>query len=103
MKLISMKNKPKKNTLRGMKEATEVAMDQPAYPWGLEVSLNKDSIDKLGIDVENISAGDDVFFFAKAKVSRVSFNENIDSMTGKKQADGDVSLQIEKMHWGKPD
>lgn len=102
MKLVSMKIKPEK-TLRKTTEAKEVAMDQPEYPWGLEVSLNEDSIKKLGIDVENVNAGDDVFFFAKAKVTRISLNENVDSITGKKNSNGDISIQIEKMHWGKPD
>ena len=102
MKLISMKKTPKK-TLRGALNTAEAPMevDQP-YPWGLEISLNEDSIKKLKLDVENISAGDEVFFAAKAKVTRISLNENVDERTGKTNKNGDIGLQIQKMGWGKP-
>jgi hypothetical protein len=102
MKLISMKNKPKK-TLRGaLKETAEPTMDEPSYPWGLELSLNEDSIKKLNLDIENVSAGDEVYFAAMAKVTRIALNENVDERTGKTNKNGDVGLQIQKMGWGKP-
>lgn len=102
MKLISMKNKPKK-TLRGaLKETAEPTMDEPSYPWGLELSLNEDSIKKLNLDIENVSAGDKVYFAAMAKVTRIALNENVDERTGKTNKNGDVGLQIQKMGWGKP-
>lgn len=101
MKLISMKNKPK-TTLR---KAKEVAMAEPYeldYPWGLEVSLDSGSIKKLGIDAENLNAGDTVYFTAKAKISRVSQSQNIDE-TGKTKKDNDLGMQITDMSWGKSD
>lgn len=103
MKLISMKNKPKK-TLRGaLKETADVpTMDEPAYPWGLEVSLSEDSIKKLDLDIANLSAGDEVYFAAMAVVTRLSLSENMDERTGKRHKNGDVGLQIQKMGWGKP-
>lgn len=104
MKLVDMKKPKPKNTLRKSTKAMEVvpSYDEPAYPWGLEVSLDQDSIKKLDIDVENINAGDEVYFLAKAQITRVSMNANIDSQTGKKNENGDIGLQIQKMHWGKP-
>jgi len=103
MKLISMKNKPKK-TLRKTKSVLAAVPEEnePVYPWGLEVSLEDKSIEKLKIDVENISAGDEVYFLAKAQVTRVSFHENIDYKSGKKSGNNDLGLQITEMAWGKP-
>lgn len=102
MKLISMKNKPKK-TLRGAmvaKEAPEI--EEPAYPWGLEVSLNDESIDKLGIDLENTKADDIVYFVAQARVTRTSSSESTE-YGGKVRKNRDIGLQIQKMAWGKPE
>lgn len=72
------------------------------YPWGLEISLNEDSIKKLKLDVENMSAGDKVYFAAEAKVTRLALNESLNHETGKAQSNGDIGLQIQKMGWGKP-
>ena len=103
MKLVDMKKKKSKNTLRETKNTAAVPMeDEPAYPWGLELSLDQTSIKKLGIDVENISVGDKVHFFAEAQIQRVSINEHLDSFTKKKEGNADVSIQVQKMFWGKP-
>lgn len=103
MKLISMKNKPKKTLRNQLKTEAALPMEsEPIYPWGLELSLNADSIKKLNLDIENISAGDMVYFAAEAKVTRISLSENLDTMTGKKDGNSDIGLQIQKMGWGKP-
>lgn len=102
MKLISMKTKPAK-TLRGASKVAEMSEpDQPRYPWGLEVSLNNESINKLGIDLENTQAEDTVYFVAQAKVTRVSSSENTE-YDGKVRKNREIGLQIQKMAWGKPD
>ncbi len=103
MKLTSMKNTPKKTLRSTMNSAVEAPMeDEQPYPWGLEVSLNEDSIKKLKLDVANMSAGDDVYFAAKAKITRISLNDSIHHRTGKPEKNGDIGLQIQQMGWGKP-
>jgi len=101
MKLTSMKKKIK-TTLRGALKTDMPEETEQPYPWGLEISLDQDSIKKLNLDIENMSAGDDVFFVAKAKVTRISINENVDSATGKTDKNGDIGLQIQQMGWGRP-
>ena len=104
MNLVSMKNKPKKTLRKANKAITAYGgpPDEPSYPWGLEVELNNDSIKKLKLDMENLSAGDEVYFLAKAKINRLSVNENINMGTGKTEDNSSVSMQITNMAWGKP-
>ena len=84
MKLISMKNK-KKKTLRGAKSTKVMeaapSYDEPKYPWGLELNFEDETLKRLPIDIENIKAGDEVYFSVKAKVNRLSLNERIDEIT----------------------
>jgi len=97
MKLISMK-KPKlsKRKLRENMMPETAAMDQPSYPWGLEINLENDSVEKLGIDIENTKAGDEIMIMAKAKVTNVSQRENIER-SGNKKINKSIGLQITDM------
>jgi len=54
------------------KQETEpTSQDAPRYPWGLEISLNNESIGKLGLaTLPTVDA--EVTIIAKATVSRVS-------------------------------
>lgn len=66
------------------------------YPYGLTLRLEEDSLEKLGIDDENLpSAGDELTFTVRARVTDVSSRE---------RADGDdtccVELQVTKMKKG---
>jgi hypothetical protein len=66
------------------------------YPYGLTLRLEEDSLEKLGIDDDNLpSAGDELTFTIKARVTDVSSRE---------RADGDdtccVELQVTKMKKG---
>lgn len=97
MKLINLKQAPKKK-LR--ETAVSDQMDQPKYPWGLEVNLENESIKKLNIDIENTQAGDQVYFVARADVTTVSRRQNM--REGKGKTNDSMSLQITDMYFGKP-
>jgi hypothetical protein len=74
MKLTNMMLPKKKNK----SETAEVApMDydsKPRYPYGLEIRLEKEALDKLGINVDNMSIGSKCNIEAKAKVVNLSKN-----------------------------
>lgn len=74
-KLVSMKIDRKAQT--EAKAALMDAPDPPAYPYGLEVRLDDDSLEKLGVDADDYSAGDELMIIAKVKVSSVSSRDNI--------------------------
>ena len=50
----------------------------PKYPWGLEIHLEQEELDKLGGSLENKSAGDVCTFTAKALVTRTSARDELD-------------------------
>lgn len=50
----------------------------PKYPWGLELRLEKGSLDKLGLSVVNFKGGQEVSFTATAKVTSINMSENED-------------------------
>lgn len=78
------------------KEATTaVAPEAPAYPYGLEISLDKDALEKLGVD-ELPEVGSVVGISGKAKVVSVHAS---DSLYGK---DKRISLQITDLELGAP-
>ena len=83
MKLISLKRKPKRSLRRKLSEAPIMGADESEYPWGLELNLENESIEKIGIDVENTNVGDDVYFTARAKINSVSESESVHSGKGK--------------------
>ena len=64
--------------------------DMPKYPWGLCISLDNESLDKLGADAD-CEVGDLVHIMAMAKVTSVSQNETTEG-TNKR-----VELQIVQM------
>lgn len=47
----------------------------PDYPWGLAISLDQDSLDKLGLD-DDVGIGDMIHLHAMAKVTSVSKTDN---------------------------
>ena len=65
----------------------------PLYPWGLCIRLEKDSLEKLGLDGEMPSVGDMIHLCAMAKVTSVSENEMEDG-NGGKTPNRCVELQI---------
>lgn len=71
--------------------------DGPKYPWGLCITLNDDSLKKLGVD-ELPSVDTEVTIVAKAQVSRIS-----DSQTQGGESNRSMDLQITDMQVGLKD
>jgi len=66
----------------------------PEYPWGLSISLENESLAKLGLDGELPTVGDILEFFAAAKVTSASMREEIDPSTGQAKQCCRIELQI---------
>lgn len=88
-KLISMKR-----TKAEQKESTEAgpAMDMPAYPWGLTVRLDNDSLEKLEEDAGDYKAGDELLLVARVTVAETSTRQTL--VGGKSQS---LELQITEL------
>lgn len=65
----------------------------PVYPWGLCLSLDEDSLAKVGVGDEMPSVGEMIHLCAMAKVTSVSENEMEDGNGGKKTCRR-IELQI---------
>ena len=89
-----MAMKDMKRTRAEIKEASQPMASQPEYPWGLCITLDNDSLDKLDID-ELPKVGGRITIVAVARVTSVS---------ARTDEGGDdsrcVSLQIERMRLG---
>lgn len=87
-KLVSMKLDKK---AQEEKYAESAAMpERPAYPYGLEVRLDEEAIDKLGIDLPEV--GKDMALLARVNVTAVSSSEN--TYGGKASKSRSITLQI---------
>jgi hypothetical protein len=77
------------------KEYTQPSVDEaPKYPWGLCITLNDDSLEKLGVKTLP-AAGTVVTIVARAEVSGVRENQ---TQGGKTEAS--LDLQITDMQLG---
>jgi hypothetical protein len=65
--------------------------DAPRYPYGLEICLDDEAIEKLGIG-DGLNVGDEVMITAKAQVTRKS---GYQTMIG--EAENSIGLQITDM------
>jgi len=83
----SMLMKPMKN----MPDTVEFVKDSPRYPWGLNIGLENEVLENLGIE-KLPSVGDVVVICAKARVESVSMSENQDKTKNRR-----VQLQITDM------
>ena len=52
--------------------------DQPIYPYGLAISLDNDSLEKLDVDYSDWQVGDLFHLHAMARITSVSSNETTD-------------------------
>jgi hypothetical protein len=88
-----------KPTLINMQQSAEEAKeytsptpaDAPKYPWGLCITLNDDSLEKLGVD-KLPSVDTEVTIIAKATVSSVRENQ-----TQGGESEASMDLQITDM------
>lgn len=73
MKLTNMKlDKSDREDTKAIGESP--AMDQPVYPWGLQVRLDEQSLDKLGLDTLP-KVDTERLLIAKVRVVSTSSNE----------------------------
>ncbi len=73
-------------------KANTIESEAPPYPWGLEINLNKEALQKLGKKAEEFIVGKDVYILAKANITSKRISENVrntDSVT--------IGLQITAM------
>lgn len=89
-KLVSMKITAAEREKR--MEPSSVATDMPAYPWGLGVNLDNESLEKLEIDADDLKVGQTLTLIAKVEVTNLSSNESKGG--GSNQS---VGLQITEM------
>lgn len=68
-----------------------IAADAPAYPWGLNLTLDNETLEKLKLEALP-EAGEQLLLVAKVKVTGTSSNDSTDG--GKRQT---VNLQITDM------
>jgi len=103
MKLTSLKLKPKSRLRETMGQPMVEDYpedDGPMYPWGTELNLETESIDKLGIDIENVQAGDTVHIVAKAEITSVSVRQSSSKRHGDEGLNKSLSLQLTAMQLG---
>jgi hypothetical protein len=91
------------NMQQSAEEAKEYAQpsveDAPKYPWGLCITLNDDSLDKLG--VKGLPAGGtEVTIIAKATVSRTSENQ---TQSGETERSLDLQITDMRLNTGSSD
>lgn len=100
MAMVNLKNDPKESDKSTM---LAPAYEEPAYPYGLQILLCDDVLEKLGMELPTV--GGTVTFTAVAKVVSVSQYEEAkaDADTddkGGSSVDRSVSLQITDMDMG---
>lgn len=99
-KMISMARTPaeaKKEVEKyDMPATASPAASVPTYPYGLCISLEDESLDKLGMDGAMPAVGDVIQFTAMAKVTSASMSER-EKSDGTKEQCCRVELQITDM------
>lgn len=89
-KLVSMKLDPKKREEQYAECA--VKPDRPLYPWGLELRLDDDALEKLGL-AKLPPAGGSIMVLARAEVTGSNSRDEVDS-AGKVKTSQSLTLQI---------
>lgn len=75
------------------KETVEVVEhEEPKYPWGLQLNMNNDELEKLGLMDSKIEVGDEMRIEAVCKVMSVSEDETLNEGVRK-----NIRYQIIKM------
>jgi hypothetical protein len=70
-----------------------IASDGPEYPYGLQLNLDDETIEKLGLALPEV--GKDLALVARVNVTAVSASEN--TYGGKKEKRRSITLQITEM------
>ena len=90
MDLISMKRTRVEKKTTGLSDAP-VDVDADDYPYGLSFNLEKESLDKLGLDVDDFSIESKGEMVCKIEVTSLHENAN------KHNTSASVTLQITDM------
>lgn len=88
-KLVSMKLDPK---AREEKYAESAIVDRPLYPWGLELRLDDEALEKLGL-AKLPPAGGTIMILARADVTGSNSRDEVDG-AGKVKTSQSLTLQI---------
>lgn len=72
-------------------EVAPTNYDEPEYPYGMEISLDAESMKKLGLDVDDFSIDGEVDIICQGEVTRTH------ESSGKHDSTASVSIQITKM------
>lgn len=93
MKLVDMKLSKEEAKKNGMAIPTEAgnADNGPKYPWGLEIRLETEAIEKLGINFDTMRVGKEYTVTAVCEVTDISEHDN------KRNTSKSMTLQITKM------
>jgi hypothetical protein len=94
MNMTDMK-KPK-TEMKEMDKPVEVGCDHDLYPYGLEGTLEEDGLDKLDIDLTDVSVGEKIIIHAVAEVTEVEKTDRLDS-DGEKTTRRRLRWQIQKL------
>jgi hypothetical protein len=94
MKMKDMKKKAMKGGEYDMVSCPTMG-NEDEYPYGLEIRLGNEEIEKLGIDVYGVSVGDEVALMAKATVKEV--NEREMMKDGETMTDKNCTFQITEL------
>lgn len=87
-KLVSMEISDAELKKR-MEPATISTENAPKYPWGLSITLDQSSLEKLGLDVSDFKVDTYKMLIAKVEVTSISSNESKGGMDNQS-----VGLQI---------
>ncbi|HAV74714.1 MAG: hypothetical protein CMN89_08190 [Sutterellaceae bacterium] len=91
--MIDMKLEPKKSESMLGSDCMPCSDDMPKYPYGLEIHMNNESLEKLGIGPENMpTIGASIQMMAMVKVTSVNLSERAED--GKDKKNLSVGLQI---------
>ena|SRR5579859_5842099 len=83
----------------GKKESVEAMENlEPKYPWGLQISLDNESMEKLGIEDEKFKVGEEYTIECRVKVIGVNEDETINDGVRK-----NMRCQIVEMEWSEGD
>jgi hypothetical protein len=74
-KLVSMK--VDRSSREEKSEAISTPGDAPMYPYGLNVSLDEDALEKLDVGVGDFKIGAELVIVAKVRVDSLSSNASI--------------------------
>ena len=72
--MISLKRKPKP-----VKTLKEMPMEPEAYPYGLKITLDKEELKKMGMELKDYVIGDTMTYKIKCEVVSMRSNEDMHS------------------------